>query len=325
MSLFINHFITPLFCLRQINRRLCDNILYVKTKGGMPTERIIYGDVLLVINFSMDFLSLYITAKIMHIKLNSFRITSAAVIGALYSLFILGINASQLVSALFSIAFSFLMCSIAYGKFKFARYIKNTSVFYIVNFALGGGITAICNLLNMWKNNKSLWINGTYDVLYGDIPFGLLLVLACFCGALSLFSGKIIKKQKSIKTAEIEIVIQKQNVLLTALIDSGNLLREPISGKAVIVACYSSLRSVIPTELLDLFKNQDISTTRNEELLSKLRLIPTHSVGKNGLLFALLPDSVKVNGNPVDAYVAVDTAKNSYGEYQAIIPSALTE
>ncbi len=291
----------------------------------MNTERIIYGDVLLVINFSMDFLSLYVTARIMHIKLNSFRITSAAIIGALYSLLIIGINANTLVSGTLSIAFSFLMCFIAYGKFKAARYIKNTAVFYIVNFALGGGITALCNLLNMWKNNKSLLVNGTYDVLYGDIPFGLLAVLACVCGAFSLFSGKIIKKQKSIKSATLEISIQKQNTSLTALVDSGNLLKEPISGKPVIVACYSSLRSVIPTELLDVFKTQDLPKTPNEPSLSKLRLIPTHSVGKNGLLFAILPETVTVNGNRVDAYVAVDTSQNNYGECQAIVPAILVE
>ena len=116
----------------------------------MNTERIIYGDVLLVINFSMDFLSLYITARIMHIKLNSFRITLSAVIGALYSLLIISISTKAIVSGVLSIAFSFLMCFIAYGKFKIARYIKNTIVFYIVNFALGGGITAICNLLNVF-------------------------------------------------------------------------------------------------------------------------------------------------------------------------------
>lgn len=280
---------------------------------------------MLVINFSMDFLSLYITARIMHIKLNSFKITAAAVIGALYSLLILGINAGTPVNVSLSVAFSFLMCFVAYGRFKTSGYVKNAAVFYVVNFALGGGITALCNLLNMWKNNKSIMINGTYDVLYGDIPFGLLLVLACVCGVISLFSGKIIKKQKSIKSTPLEISMHKQKASLTALVDSGNLLREPISGKPVIVACYSCLRSVIPTELLEVFKNQELSNLQECALLSKIRLIPTNAVGTSGLLFALSPDLITVNGRNVDAYVAIDTSKNGYGEYQAIVPAVLIE
>ena len=149
-----------------------------------------------------------------------------------------------------------------------------------------------------------------------DTVLGMLFIVAVMTMAVCV---------NCIKTASLEIAIQKQNTSLNALIDSGNLLREPISGKPVIIACYTSLRSVIPTELLDLFKHQDLSVAPNEAALTKLRLIPTHSVGKNGLLYALLPESVTINGNQVDAYVAVDTSKNSYGEYQAIVPSVLIE
>ncbi len=279
----------------------------------------------MVINFSMDFLSLYITAKIMHIKLQSKKITLAAITGALYSLFILTTNPNSFLSSLLSISFSFLMCYIAYGKFKLSRYIKNTVVFFIVNFALGGGITAICNLLNMWKNNRNLWINGTFDVLYGDIPFGLLVVLAALCGGISLISGKIIKKQKSIKTAPLEITMQKITLSLTGLVDSGNLLKEPISGKPVIITGYETIRSLIPTELLSVFKTKDLSAIQHNTSSAKIRLIPTHTVEKEGLIFALLPEKITVNGDPVDAYVAVDTSTNNYGGYQAIIPSVLTE
>ena len=158
-----------------------------------PIDRIIYGDVLIIINFSMDFLALYITARIMHLKLNPKRITLSSLIGAIYSLVILSLNPSSAISGIISLAIAFLLTVTAYGKQKKITLLKNTAVFYIVNFALGGGITAICNILNIWQNKRNLMINGTFDVLYGDLPFGVLVILALLCGAFSLVSGKLIK------------------------------------------------------------------------------------------------------------------------------------
>ena len=44
----------------------------------------IYGDVLFVINFCMDFLSLYISGKLMHMKMSRLRLIIAATIGGIY-------------------------------------------------------------------------------------------------------------------------------------------------------------------------------------------------------------------------------------------------
>ena len=164
-------------------------------KGEIIIERVIYGDVLMVINFSMDFLALYITAKIMHVKLINYKITISAAIGALYSLFILGFNINDSLTMILSLILSFVLTITAYGKQNIKSLIKNTAVFYLVNFSLGGGITAICNLLNVWQSKRNIMINGTYDVLYGDLPFGLLVLIGLFCGIFSLVSGNIVKRK----------------------------------------------------------------------------------------------------------------------------------
>ena len=44
----------------------------------------IYGDVLFVINFCMDFLSLYISGKLMHMKMSRLRLIIAATAGGIY-------------------------------------------------------------------------------------------------------------------------------------------------------------------------------------------------------------------------------------------------
>ncbi len=279
----------------------------------------------MIINFSMDFLALYITAKIMHIRLKTRKITLSAIIGAVYSLIILTFNKNSFFSGFISFSIAFLLTFTAYGKQKTKNYIKNTVVFYIVNFALGGGITAICNLLNMWQNKRNLIINGTFDVLYGDLPFGLLVLLAIVCGTVSLVSGRIIKKKVAQKECELEILLCQSSIKIKALVDSGNLLKEPISGKPVIITAFEAIRKLIPVELIPLFKTKNIDCLENNLYMSRIRLIPTSTVTGQGILFALFPDNVSVNGKEVDVYIAINTDTDNFGGFSAIVPNEIIQ
>ncbi len=290
-----------------------------------PIERIIYGDVLMIINFSMDFLALYITAKIMHIRLKSKRITLSALLGAVYSLIILSLNLTGIISGIISLAAAFLLTFTAYGKQKPIVFLKNTAVFYIVNFALGGGITAICNLLNMWQSKRNLMINGSFDVLYGDLPFGVLVILAAVCGLFSLLSGKLIKKKNAEKTCILNISLNQASISLQALVDSGNLLREPISGKPVIITSFNSMRKLIPVELIPLFKNKDTLCLENTAYSSIVRIIPISTVSGGGLFFALFPDQVTVDGKDADVYIAITADSDNFGGFSAIVPFEITQ
>lgn len=288
-------------------------------------ERIIYGDVLIIINFSMDFLALFITAKIMHIKLNSKKITLSSFIGAIYSLVILSLNLPPMCSGIISIGMAFLLTFTAYGRQKTTTFLKNTFVFYIVNFALGGGITAICNLLNIWQNKRNLMINGTFDVLYSDIPFGILALLALLCGLFSFVSGKLIKKKSAETICSLSISFNQNTITLEALVDSGNLLREPLSGKPVIIVSYSEMRKLIPIELIPLFKNKDTSCLEKSIFSAKIRIIPISTVGGNSLLFGILADKVILDKKEVDVYIAITPDSNDFGGFSAVVPLEITQ
>lgn len=279
---------------------------------------------LLAINFSMDFLALYITSRILHIKTNPKRLTFSAFLGALYSLIILLPNLSDGLGFVFSVAFSLLLCLVAFGKSPPKIFFKRSVVFYTVNFALGGGITAICNLLNLWKNSRNLQVNGTFDILYGDIPFGYLAILGIVCGAFSLISGRIIKNKKAQKTCNITLNENGRSVTFTGLFDSGNLLKEPISGRPVIITGYNTVRPVLPPELLNAFKTQD-TTKLDADIQTKIRLIPVSSVGGSKLLFGFIPQSITVDGRKLDCCVAVDSETKQYGECDALVPALLYE
>ena len=297
----------------------------LKPKGETTIEKTIYGDILTVINFTMDYLALYITAKIMHLKPHPKKLTISAILGAIYSLIIIAFNLNTFFTVTISIITSILLTKIAYGKQKYTVLFKNTLVFYIVNFALGGGITAICNILNIWQNKRGISINGTFDTIYGDLPFGMLVIVALFCGILSTVSGKIIKERSAKKECDLEIAINNNKKNVKALIDSGNFLKEPISGKPVIIVGFDTVRSILPIDMFEIFKTNNINISSELFQKTKLRFIPTTTLGGQRLLLALSPDFVGVNEKETDAYIAIDTQNGEYGGYTAIVPEILLQ
>ena len=277
----------------------------------------------MIINFSMDFLALYITARLMHIRIRPKRITLGAIVGAVYSLAVIFFGIDGISGAFTSIVAAFLLAFVSYKNKNFTDLSKNTAVFYGVSFALGGGITAICNLLNIWQNSRNVSINGTFDIIYGDLPFEMLLLTAASCGVFSLIAGRVAKNKRAKKECELEIRMNKNSVTLTALVDSGNLLKEPISEKPVIIASYEKIRAVIPVEMLEFFKTKELKISEQSEYSARLRIIPSTSAAGHRLFYGLFPDSVKINGKEVDAYVAVDDDTADYSGFSAIVPEIL--
>lgn len=294
----------------------------------MLVEKVIYGDILAIINFSMDYLALFLTAKIMHVKYNNHAMTFSAVLGAIYSVIIVALSLSSKTSLWSSILFSFVMIYISFGKQSIKSYIKNTAVFYLVSFSLGGGITAICNLLNIWQNSRGVVINGAFDTLYGELPFGLLIFVALICSLFSYISGKIVKNNVKKLSCTVEVIIGKKQSTLSGLVDSGNLLHEPITQRPIVIVTLCSMRSILPPELIKVVKDMQISNSERElDIIQKftLRFVPTSTVNGSGMLVAILPKQIKINGSIVDAYLAIDAKHSAFDQHQALVPSTLIQ
>lgn len=82
-----------------------------------------------------------------------------------------------------------------------------------------------------------------------------------------------------------------------AIVDSGNLLKEPITGADVIVVEKNKLEEVVEKSILDNLQNIISGEYEflNEEYISSFRLIPFSSLGKqNGMLLGFKPDYVEI-------------------------------
>ena len=283
----------------------------------------VYVDLLFMINFSMDFLCFFLCARLLDRKLSLPRVLMASAIGGLYSNVALFIKIGKIFALVIDIGVCVLMCAVAFHrKGKISTLPLNVLVYFAISMALGGFMTAIFNLLN--KVNLPIEKNSS-----DGISVWAFSVLAIISAVITLVGGRFFKKRTSHKSADVKITYNGKSKTLLALADSGNLLREPISGKACIIADISSLSDILSKDMVSAARKKDISAIKNfsDRDAKSVRIVPIRTAGGEGILLALKVESVTVDSghgeSEVDAFIVLSDIKESADGRQALLPTEL--
>jgi stage II sporulation protein GA (sporulation sigma-E factor processing peptidase) len=100
----------------------------------------------------------------------------------------------------------------------------------------------------------------------------------------------------------VKIAFDNRKIDLSALIDTGNSLKDPLTNIPVMVVEFKALEELLPIEIKSIFENSReddlncITTTISKsKWFSRFRLIPFSSLGKeNGMLLGFKPDYVEI-------------------------------
>lgn len=116
---------------------------------------------------------------------------------------------------------------------------------------------------------------------------------------------------------DVTITHGEKTLTLPALLDTGNTLRDPISGKGVVVVDSDAAKELLGLELPAL--NHPVETYAMK-YQSGFRLIPYSSVGQPaGMLLGLKADSIQINGKKTNLVVAFAPHRIGRGEaYRAL-------
>lgn len=191
----------------------------------------------------------------------------------------------------FKILLSVCMVYIAYNPRDIKRLLKQLILFYLTSFTFGGVAFA---LLYFVKPQNILIKNG---VLVGTYPLKIVLTGAIIGFIIITIAFKSIKKKLTKKDMFCNITIEFEGRFKTlrAMIDTGNLLKEPLSGNPVVVIEKQELIDVVPIKILEVTEKivagqYDLNLS---EYASRFRVIPFTSLGKeNGLLLGLKIDNL---------------------------------
>ena len=287
----------------------------------------VYADLLFLINFSMDFLCFYITGAILHKKLSVVRALLASVCGGVYSVAILFAYPVPPFSLVCDGVAFVLMCAAVFIKknMRPGTFFLQSAVYVGVSVALGGMMTAMFNLLNTLE----LPISEPGANSEG-IPVWFFALLAAVSGVATLMGGRFFRAKQSERSASVEIEYGGRSATLCAVCDTGNLVRDPISGKCVVVADLTSIRRLLPEPLVLAVKENNASRLSRlpDDAAKGLRIIPTRSVGGMSMLYAIAPDRIRITGkdgktHEADALVAPSPIGGTAGGYQALLPPEL--
>lgn len=254
----------------------------------------IYVDIVLFENLCMNYIILFGTAYIMKIKIKQTRIIFASLLGAIYAVLVYAEVFPLYENLITKIILSICMIYIAFRPKKIKGLIKELILFYLVSFSLGGCAFA---LLYIVRPQDIFMKDGVY---IGTYP----LKIALLGGIVGFIITYIAFKVAKMRITKNEIIykaiinIEEKKLEINVLLDTGNMLKEPISGDSVILVERNKLNSIFPNNILDNINSilgGDINCTESLEYRKRLRFIPFMSVGQqNGMLLGIKVDFVTI-------------------------------
>lgn len=287
---------------------------------------IVYADILLALNFFCDFFLLWTAGKILRRKISLLRILASSVIGAFYGLTAIIPALTWMAHPFCLFVVSLLLLRIAYRWDEPKGFLRLAGVFYLTAFAMAGAALAGARILEQ---------NGIVFAPLQTLKAGSLLFALFIAIILGRRGWSALKKnwQKEDFQLQLTINVNGRQCRLPALLDTGNDLREPLSGLPVVVADYQAMRSIMPEYLRRSFEKygrcspemvlDDIAAHTNDGWLKRLRLIPFASIGKqNGLLLGFKPDSLildKADKRQISQVIICISAEPLGNSYQAVI------
>ncbi|WP_236913240.1 sigma-E processing peptidase SpoIIGA [Clostridium sp. Cult1] len=258
----------------------------------------IYAEYLLIENIIINFIILYVTNKITRTKTSKLRLFIAALVGSIYTLVAFFPSLEFMGKFIIKFSVSILMIILAFNPERLNSFLKQLSTFYLTSFVFAGTVIGIFYILNnKFTFSKFSFGNSNELIMFLTLGIGLAIILIR-----SILENFLIKINKENCITNITISLNNKEIDLTALIDTGNSLKEPISQKPVIIAEFTALKAILPELVIRVYtQNNDLDLNLIAKVMEelgdeiKLRLIPFKSLGNdNGILIGFVPDSIKV-------------------------------
>ncbi len=261
----------------------------------------IYIDVLIILNAYVDYILLFACGKLCSIKIKHSRLIIAALVGGVTTLTIF-LPESKFTSIIYTLISSLLISFLSFGK---RQIIKTTAVFYITACIYSGAVMLIWQLCN---TNKIIINN---NVVYFDIsPFLLIISTIAIYIIISFFKRFIFKSHNETKCS-LMVEYNNVSIKLNCLIDSGNLLKDNITNKPIIIISHKSAKTLLGANIL----SADAVLS-----LRGYRIIPIKTVSGESVLNAFKPDSIfaetETKRVQINGLIAIGNTAESKG-YQA--------
>ncbi len=263
----------------------------------------VYWDVLVLENLVINYLILLVTSKFARTRVSTLRLLLGSIIGALYvGVIILQPDLKVYYTTIAKILLSMFIVAVTFSPRKVLQFIRVLAIFYISTFIFAGAAFAF-----LFFNQQGGFVRNGIVCVFGQSQWSLMVTAIITVGIIIKIFWEVVQSRitKERLLVPVKISFDNREIDLSALIDTGNSLRDPLTNIPVMVVEFKALQELLPQEIKSIFDgaqeddlNYVTTIISKSKWFSRFRLIPFCSLGKeNGMLIGFKPDFIEIGGD----------------------------
>lgn len=252
-------------------------------------EPTIYLDVLILINLFVTYFLLCSVQRMLKLPFSAVRIWLASCVGGLCSMVILFPQLPAWMLQSEKLLLALVLTAIAFRVRPLRAFLKNTVCFYAVNFVFAGvmfGVWYLVTPAHMVFRNGSVYFQISALTLAAATILSYLLLQV-----ISRFMDHGVPKEDRVS---IKIKWKGNEVLVSALMDTGNHLSDILTGLPVVICELDALKPLFPKDLVPCLKDLSLYHIQNQSLKHCFRLIPLHTVAGQSTTIVFQPEEFEI-------------------------------
>ncbi len=261
--------------------------------------QVVYLDTLFFLNLFADYYLLVLTARLCGVFRKRRFLFLGAAVGALAAVLLYFPKMPPAVSLLAQTGVCAAVVFAAFGVRNAGELLRLCGCFTLLSFFSAGAVLAC----SQWCGDR-VWVrNGT---VYCSL--NATVTAAAFC-IVYLFSVILFRKGRMRRERTVRKVAIRQNgreCTFQALYDSGNLLRDPLDGRPVLLISTEPAEQLFSEEQMGqiglFYQKEDacVLSALRESSGIPFRLIPMHTAGGDRVILAFSPQMLEIDGNRRD-------------------------
>ena len=239
----------------------------------------------------------------------------SASLGALYAVLSIIFIKSNLLTYISCAAVSIVMSITAFGySGSIFSLLKESALIWGCSALLGGMMTALLSMGSTVNTIYQKESDGKSKIILAGAIIAVYIIV------------RIMTSAKNKKCVTVKATLKNRQVTFDALCDSGNLMRDPISGDPVIAVSNQIIQKLCGKELTDAMLSLNLSLLSQSGL--RIRIIPHKWENGSDTLVGFAPDSVtlisgKRKSQSKCILIPKNCNKNYFAGYSATVPLTL--
>ncbi len=273
----------------------------------------VYLDVLIVMNIYISYFTLRAAGRLLHTETPFRRTAAASVFGGLSSLAALA-DIGTAGSFLLKAALTAVTVLIAFGAGSLRLFAVRTFVCVTIGMLICGSAVLIHEL----TGSDMVFAANGYVCL--NISALVLVISSAVIYGVLCFIRRISDSPDADERINLAVSRGGSTVIIEAVCDSGNYLRDFLTGRPVILCREAAVRDILPPGAVSFLAGDDRD-------VRGLRLIPMRTASGSGIAAAFLPDSLTAEyrgeKKKLDALVGVCRDALSAESFDAVMSPKL--